>query len=191
MRLGRERTEEIFDLIPILNRYPLKEVIIHPRTGVQMYTGTPDLDTFEKCLRLCRFPVIYNGDIQTRADFERLQARFPILDNWMIGRGVVSDPFLPASIKGMLPESIDYVTHFRRFHDTLFARYAKVRYGPAQLADAMKGYWNYFAESFHSGERILKQVHKTTRADQYSAIVNRFFDQEARWKSEARVTAAA
>ena len=63
MRLGRHREDEIFQLLPILNRYPLKEVIIHPRTGVQMYNGVPNLDVFEKCLTLCRHPVIYNGDI--------------------------------------------------------------------------------------------------------------------------------
>ena len=44
-RLGRRHINEIFKLMPIFNQYPLEEIIIHPRTGKQMYDGKTDLDT--------------------------------------------------------------------------------------------------------------------------------------------------
>ena len=53
VRLGRKKTDEILALLPIFNRYPLDEVIVHPRTGKQMYGGEPNLDMFEKCLEAC------------------------------------------------------------------------------------------------------------------------------------------
>jgi len=177
-RLGRQRPDEIFDLLSVFNRYPIKELIIHPRTGVQMYTGQPDLNTFEKCLAVCRCTVIYNGDINAREDFERLRQRFPTVHTWMIGRGAVSNPFLPGHIKGH-PLGTDSLNRFRQFHDTLFERYALVRSGPAHLVDSMKGYWGYFARSFAKGEMLLKRVHKTQHPDQYRPLVARFFDQEA------------
>ena len=72
MRLGRYDHREIFTLMPVLNRYPLDEITIHPRTGVQMYEGTVDLDTFEEACAMCDHPVVYNGDIRSLGDFEKI-----------------------------------------------------------------------------------------------------------------------
>ena len=75
-RLGREHKKELFALIPVFNEYPIKELIIHPRTGKQMYEGEPDLEAFETALSMCRHPVVYNGDIRTADGFNRLSQRF-------------------------------------------------------------------------------------------------------------------
>lgn len=176
-RLGRAGIDEFEALIPVFNRYPIKEIIIHPRTGVQMYEGQPDVDAFEKYLPLIHSTVIYNGDINTLADYEALQRRFPGLDTWMIGRGLLANPFLPAAIKGGAPDGRVRLESFRRFHDLLFERYAQVRHGPAHLVDSMKGYWAYFAGSFGDGHRMLKQVRKLGSTEHYRALVDRFFDE--------------
>jgi tRNA-dihydrouridine synthase B len=57
-RLGRFSAAEMDALMPIFNRYPLSQVIIHPRTGVQMYTGRVDLKRFGECFALCRLPIV-------------------------------------------------------------------------------------------------------------------------------------
>lgn len=176
-RLGRAQPDEFSALIPVFNRYPIKEIIIHPRTGVQMYDGRPDVDTFEKCMPLIHSPVIYNGDIATRKDFEVVQNRFPNLNVWMIGRGVLANPFLPALIRGIAPDGAGRLDQFRRFHDALFERYARVRHGPAHLVDSMKGYWGYFADSFANGQHMLKQIRRLRTPGHYQALVNHFFDQ--------------
>ncbi len=75
-RLGRNDVNEIFQLMPIFNRYPLTEIIIHPRTGRQMYEGKTDLKTFETCLFLSHHPVVYNGDITDIDTFRALSGRF-------------------------------------------------------------------------------------------------------------------
>jgi tRNA-dihydrouridine synthase B len=175
-RLGHRHAEEILALLPLFNNYPIAELIIHPRTGVQMYTGRPDVDSFARCLPLSRCPVVYNGDINTCADFETLRGRFPTVSGWMIGRGVLGDPFLPAAIKGLANNDADRIDRFRCFHDTLYERYAQVRHGPAHLVDSMKGYWAYFAAYFPDGERILKQVRKTHSAEHYRELVERFLE---------------
>lgn len=182
LRLGRREPEEIFALLPVFNSYPLKELILHPRTGIQMYTGTVDLDTFEKCLGLSRCPVIYNGDILTRHKFEVLRERFATIDTWMIGRGLIINPYLPEEIKGKTTESVDRVTHFRQFHDTLFERLSDIRNGPAHLVDAMKGYWAYFSYAFKDGARLLKKIRKTQRLERYRQLVDHFFENEASWR---------
>lgn len=176
MRLGRHRSEEIFELLPVFNKYPIKELIIHPRTGVQMYTGRTDLDTFEKCLPLVRCAVIYNGDINTRQDYQMLRERFPGIATWMIGRGALSNPFLPAAIKGLSPDGISRVDRFRRFHEALYEDFSQIRHGPAHLVDGMKGYWTYFAGAFPEGERILKKIRKARTPEEYRAWVEYLLD---------------
>jgi tRNA-dihydrouridine synthase len=173
-RLGRRRSDEILALLPLFNAYPIRELIIHPRTGEQMYTGQPDLESFAHCLDLCRCPVVYNGDINTRDDFERLRRRFPAVSAWMIGRGVLGDPLLPAAIKRLPENHANRIDRFRGFHDMLYERYARVRHGPAHLVDSMKGYWTYFAAFFPDGGRMLKQVRKAHGADHYREVVDAF-----------------
>ncbi len=184
MRLGRFAAQEIYELLPVLNRYPLKEIIIHPRTGVQMYKGSPDLHTFENCLPQTPHRVIYNGDIVTADDFKRLQSRFASIDTWMIGRGVVANPFLPALIKGRNQEAVDPIALLRKFHDLLYNRYAEILFGPSHLTNKMKGFWLYFSKSFKNGHRILKQVQKTRKTELYRNVVDRFFDRDAQWQAE-------
>lgn len=177
-RLGRHDPDEMDALIPVFNSYPIEALIIHPRTGVQMYTGTPDLDRFEKSLSRLKCKVVYNGDINTTEDFRRLRQRFAQIDTWMIGRGVVANPFLPTAIKTSLPNGHQRMHIFRQFHDDLFERYAKVRHGPAHLVDSMKGYWGYFAQSFPNGRQVLKKILKTKQVAHYRSIVSTFLDSE-------------
>jgi tRNA-dihydrouridine synthase B len=176
MRLGRFRVDEIETLLPRLNGYPIESIAIHPRTGVQMYSGCPDLDAFERCLEITRHPVIYNGDIVCRADYEGLQNRFPQIKIWMIGRGVIMDPFLPSNIKWPLKDCGNRLQRFREFHDGLFARYQTALFGPSHLLDRMKGLWRYFSEGFQNGREIRKRIHKTTQIEHYLDVVQRFFD---------------
>ena len=106
MRLGLKSPDEIFNLIPILNDYPLLNITIHPRTGKQQYSGQVDLDTFEQTLPLLKHQVIYNGDLCTVADFRRLRQRFPKIQHYMIGRGILYDPLLPLKIKNNHPADL-------------------------------------------------------------------------------------
>ena len=99
MRLGLRSPDEIFDLVPVLNDFPLASVTIHPRTGKQQYGGQVDLDTFGRVLPLIRHHVIYNGDIHTLADYRRIRARFPQIKDFMLGRGVLYNPCLPLEIR--------------------------------------------------------------------------------------------
>ena len=101
MRLGHYQDDEILRLIPILNDYPLRSVTIHPRTGKQQYGGSVLLDRFAEVLPLLRHPVIYNGDICSVSDYQRIMNRFPQVAAVMIGRGALYNPLLPSQIKGL------------------------------------------------------------------------------------------
>lgn len=180
-RLGRKQRDEILKLILIFNRYPLEEIIIHPRTGTQMYDGEPDLDMFEKCLGLSGHPIVYNGDINDLATFKTLSGRFKTINLWMIGRGALADPFLPSVITAGKDDFTGKVETFRHFYEDLFDQYRQVFSGPGHLLARMKGFWTYFSKSFKNSRRIEKKIHRTQKLQRYLEIVDRFFDEEAEW----------
>jgi tRNA-dihydrouridine synthase len=179
MRLGRNRPDEILKLLPILNRYPLREITIHPRTARQMYGGVPDLDTFQACLEASRHPVVYNGDITDLAGFNALAARFPAVQAWMIGRGALADPFLPAAVKTGRAGVADRLQRIKAFYDDLFACYQERLSGPGHLLDRMKGFWTYLAPAFESGPSLARHIHRTFTLPRYVETVGRFFADEA------------
>ena len=180
-RLGRNNSNEIFQLMPVFNRYPVEEIVIHPRTGRQMYDGEPDLDVFEQCLELTRHRVVYNGDITGLAAFQRISARLKNTDRWMIGRAAVANPFLPAIIKNGKDEFSGKVETFRKFYEDLFEHYRQEFSGPGHLLERMKGFWTYFSQSFKDGRKIRKKVHRTHKLQSYLDIVARFFEEDAEW----------
>ncbi len=182
IRLGRRHAEEIHGVMEVLNRYPLESVTIHPRTGIQMYDGTPDLESFAWCLENCRHPVVYNGDIRNRSDFQRLASRFEKVDGWMIGRGVLANPFLPAQLKTTQEiDAMERIKRFRIFHDTLFDRYQERLSGPGHLLDRMKGLWKYFAQGMKNSEAGRKRIHKSRSIEQYEDAVSKLLGPGLKW----------
>jgi tRNA-dihydrouridine synthase len=181
LRLGLNSPQDILNLLPVLNRYPLREITIHPRIARQMYTGHPDLDTFQRCLGLSRHPVVYNGDIINLRRFFEISSRFATVDGWMIGRGALSNPFLPEAIKSGADTASAKVQRFRVFYEELFGRYHEVLSGPGHLLDRMKGFWTYFGVHFKNGAVLCKRIHRTFQLPRYLEVISRFFEEDAEW----------
>lgn len=179
VRLGWKETADIFRLLPVINQYPLSEIIIHPRTGLQRYEGPVDLDAFEDCLAVIRHPVVYNGDIRTVGDFRRLFRRFDRVHAWMIGRWCLADPFLPGHITTGADDIPDKIYRMQRFHEALFEAYNRVLDGPSHVLNKMKGLWRYFSLPFEDCKKTMKKITKTRQPDQYLERVNLFFETEA------------
>ena len=62
-RLGYFSPDEIEAIIPIFNKFPLSELIIHPRIGKQLYKGEADVERFKRLIPYINAPLVYNGDI--------------------------------------------------------------------------------------------------------------------------------
>jgi len=176
IRLGRKDKEEIHDLIRVLNRHPLDHVILHPRTGIQMYRGEADLDAFEAAMNACVHPFVYNGDITDKASFSTVKHRFSRVRRFMIGRGLLANPFLPEEIKGLSSDSTRYLTRLRHFHDDLVLAYADRLSGPGHLLGRMKGFWHYLGPSFKDHHKPVKKILRSPSLETYSAHVADFLD---------------
>jgi len=178
-RLGYHNADEIFRVMPTFNRYPLTEIIIHPRTGRQMYGGIPDWESFEKCIPLSAHPLVYNGDIVSLETFRELSERFGTISRWMIGRGALADPFLPEAIKNNKERFSDKSEILKQFHDELFRGYGEILDGPAHILGRMKGFWHYFALSFGYSGNLLKKIHKSRTVEQYDEAVRRILNTDS------------
>jgi len=176
IRLGRQSKNEIFKVLPVLNKYPLDEIILHPRTGIQMYEGTSDHDAFGSALLNCRHKLTYNGDITNLNSFYAVQKKFPQIRRFMIGRGLLANPFLAENIKGVLDHK-NQIDRIKNFHNDLFDSYQKIFSGPAHLTGRMKGFWTYLGPSFKQSRKALKTILKTRSITKYQDMVDCFFQQ--------------
>jgi len=179
MRLGYDSSEEIFQVLPILNKYPLESIAIHPRIGKQLYKGRVDLDAFQRCIESTAHVLLYNGDITDVTHFNKLAERFPAINHWMIGRGLIADPFLPLMIKNNIatfPE--DRVEIFGKFHDALFYEYSQALSGPSHLMMKMLLFWEYFSTAFHNSPKGLKKIKKAKTINAYHEAVKEILDRE-------------
>ena len=176
VRLGRTDARELFRLMPIFNAFPLKRVVIHPRIGTQMYGGEVDLDGFSEAASLSNHPVMYNGDIKDAETFASLRSRFPSIQQWMIGRWALSDPFLASELKGLTPPA-DPAASIRAFHDELYEAYREVLFGPKHVLDKMKEVWSFLGGAFPGFARHFKDISKSKTLEAYGYAVAALFEE--------------
>ena len=168
MRIGLENEDEIFNILPILDKFPIHEIIIHPRTGMQMYKGQVNTTIFEKCLELTKHDICYNGDINTIEDYSNLSSRFKTVNSWMLGRGLIANPFLAMQITQndkTFPENKMEI--FKNFHDELCEQYSGNLSGPSHLLTKMRVFWEYFSLSFSNSHKVYKRIKKATSISKY------------------------
>ena len=171
-RIGLESASRAAALLEIYNRYPIAELTVHPRTQRDLYGGKPDLETFSLFLEQSVHPVVYNGDIFSLSDYEKICARFPECRAVMIGRGLIANPALARELKGGPPLQME---ELRLFHDAVYESLRKTLPGQAPLLGKMKELWFYMGRNFTGADRCLKEIKKAKNEIQYRAAVRTLF----------------
>ncbi|MCQ2096820.1 MAG: tRNA-dihydrouridine synthase family protein [Fibrobacter sp.] len=171
MRLGYTSPEECLALLPLLNEAPLAHITMHPRLGVQQYKGALDFDTFQKFYEGCRHPLIFNGDITSIADIERLEKMYPNLAGVMIGRGLLANPQLAhqyafqKSVSKICQNAHPHSNSLQallQIHEALLADYRKRLQGDAQILDKIRPFWTYAVEAAQDPSRDHPDIPKRT-----------------------------
>ncbi|MGN0230296.1 MAG: tRNA-dihydrouridine synthase family protein [Muribaculaceae bacterium] len=166
MRLGMSSSEEWKQILPLCNIISPSHITVHPRIGAQQYKGAIDMEQFAHLYHICKYPVIYNGDITTTAQIEDIKAKFSNLKAVMIGRGLLYNPSMTAS-------SIDYdAIHI--FHSRLFEGNKNyLEGGDHQVLAKMLTYWEYLLPDVD--KNLRKKILKSTSLLKYSAAVEDLF----------------
>jgi len=174
VRLGFESKDDLETLIPIFNNYPIKEIIIHPRTGRQAYEGSVDLHSFEKNFEMSRHTVVYNGDIRSLDYFNYLKNRFPAIDRWMIGRGVIINPTLPAELKGENIDSSASAVKLRSFLDELLEVNCDIL-PLSSVLGKMKEMWGYLGAGLDKSGKLSRKIMLSSSLSEYNSVVDELF----------------
>ena len=173
IRLGVTEPDEWQNIIPVLNDFPLSEVIIHPRTAKQKYGGKVNWNEFEKIIAVCKHPVTGNGDINSKHDSIVLQTRFTNISSWMIGRGALADPFLPGELKGINYSQQQKKELFIEFHDT-YLNIVKQHFPNWNHSfNYIRNFWYYPLQNIENGQRYYKRLKKYLRVEEYNEWITK------------------
>lgn len=170
-----EQYDEWEEILDIYSKYNMEELIIHPRYQKEFYKGKPHLDAFIKATTKISIPLCYNGDIFAKEDFELIKAKCPSLDNVMLGRGILKNPGLLASINGTKAPTKSII---KDFHDDLFEQYQERMSGEMPTLYKMIELWTYMESSFTNPEKYMKKIKKAKHFSEYKAAVNALFTNE-------------
>lgn len=169
-RIGKNDPTEWPRLLDIYARYPVAELIVHPRLQKEFYRGAVHRDTFDAALARRQDVPVYNGDLFTAADVAAFCRQYPQVDAVMVGRGLIADPALGRRLRGGAPASRQELT---AFHDRLLADYRQRLSGDTPVLHRMRELWNYLSGSFEGTERELKAVRKAKTVAEYLPAAQR------------------
>ncbi|MBQ9030189.1 MAG: tRNA-dihydrouridine synthase family protein [Parasporobacterium sp.] len=198
-RIGFDSLEEWPEILEIFLKYPISELIIHPRLRREMYTGYPHLEAYQLAYDRCNTvaepsavsrnqnsgsdqktpgispaSLVYNGDLWDSACCRTLLKRFPETGTVMIGRGLLARPDLACTIKQIPVE--DLRGKLRRFHDEIYDGYLETFTGDKDVFMHMKEIWANLGKSFHGSDRLLKKLMKSQSASEYRIFVDQIFE---------------
>lgn len=171
-RIGKDDPDEFYELIQIYNKYPIEELIIHPRTQKDFYKNTPNLKIFGDAVKLSKNPLCYNGNLFTDKDMENFSAQFPDIDTVMLGRGIIMNPGLIEEMEGRGPVNLERI---KKFHDKLYADYKEINFGERNVLFKMKELWGYMLHSFPGSQKCAKKIRKSEKFYQYEEAVDELF----------------
>lgn len=181
-RLGTTDTDEWEDLLTVYDKYPLEELIIHPRIQKDFYKFTPHMECYRTAYETSRCSLCYNGDIFSPDDFQNLCREFPDTEKVMLGRGVLQNPWLIGMLRSADPAggeaSAPDKELLHAFCEDLCAGYARVISGDKNVLFKLKALWIYLGMSFTNPQKYLKKIKKANRLAEYEEAVDALFREQ-------------
>ena len=167
-RLGIQSSQEFPAILEVLNRYPIRELTLHPRVRKAFYSGGVDMDAFAYCVENSRAPVCFNGNLCSLEDIQKFRERFPQVGSVMLGRGLVGDP-------GMLTPGGTTVQALEAFYNELLGIYLVEFGGSRNAMFRLKENWRHLICRFENNEKLAKRLRKTTDLQEFKAITAEIF----------------
>jgi len=171
-RIGMEDSSEFEALLEVYAKYPLKELIIHLRTRSGMYKSNPEPAAFDLALSRCPFPLCYNGNIFTLADYNTALSRQPRIEHIMIGRGAITNPAIFRELRGGRALSLE---ELHAFHDAYLQLSLDSGLSEHFTLQRMKEHWAYMGCLFPEDKKLIKAVFKSRYLPDYMQAVSTLF----------------
>lgn len=153
-RIGYLAPEEFPRLLSIYRQYDAQELILHPRTRKEMYSGAVHMDAFALAAAGSPFPVVYNGDLFTAEDIRAFEAAHPETEAVMLGRGAAASR-----------------EELRQFHEELYEAY-RAELGGVNAMRKMKELWHYLSSLFIGADELAKKIARTKDVCKFNDYVS-------------------
>ncbi|HIW21237.1 MAG TPA: tRNA-dihydrouridine synthase family protein [Candidatus Dorea intestinavium] len=170
-RIGIEEEEEFLRLLEIYHKFPLKELIIHPRTLKDFYGNEIHFNAYQKALLDSPFPVCFNGDIRTKKDTEKINENYPTTNAIMLGRGIVGKPDLLQEIKedeAKKEQTLDFMKALKEGYFNLTNSEKQTLFKLKEIC----GYMSWFHEE---DKKIFKKMMKTNSLENFFILLEEVF----------------
>ena len=174
-RLGYFSPDEIDAIIPIFNRFPLSELIIHPRIGKQLYKGEADVERFKSLIPYINAPLVYNGDIFSVESFGRIREVVQPVSQFMLGRGLLANPFLAEDIRRDASNASGRTKRLHAYVLDLYEDRLHHAGGSPKVLGRMKELWSYLMYSFDEPQDIWRKIKKINALKEYEKAVETIF----------------
>lgn len=176
-RIGYANKEEFRELIEIFNKFPIYELIIHPRTREDYYRNDVKLDSFQYAIDNSKHVLCYNGNIFDKNDYCSIIKRFERVHAVMLGRGILRNPSVTDAIisKDVTEDKPDWNKIFA-FHDKLYSDYREYLSGDTNLLFKMKEIWLYMISSVETSggdtAKWTKKIKKIKNLYEYHSVIS-------------------
>jgi tRNA-dihydrouridine synthase C len=115
IRLGWENPADVIEIAKVAESLKVHWLTVHARTKADGYTPPARWSWLKDLKSSLKIPLIANGDIFSPEDYERCKAETGC-ENFMVGRGVLRDPFIFMKIKGLpLPDTATSIEVLKQF----------------------------------------------------------------------------
>ncbi len=166
-RLGKHDPREFERILSIYNRYPISELIVHPRIQKDFYKGEIRKEWLDYAYENSVNPVCVNGDIWLTEDVERNVTAYPDAIALMLGRGLIARPYLFTD-----GDVLKDKKRFKAFNEELLDAYCERMSGDFSILCKLKELWYYMLPALNLSEDYEKRLKKTTRVAEYRSLVN-------------------
>lgn len=165
-RIGVSSADEWERLLEIYKKYPVAELIVHPRLQTDFYKNTPNRAAYARAEEYLDIPLCYNGDIVSVRSYQEVVDAFPHTAGIMIGRGILRKPWLVGQIRKNGGADRKALI---AFHNEIVAGYEKEMQGERDVLFRLKELWAYLGDGFMDADRLLKKIKKSNRLGEYRA----------------------
>lgn len=173
-RLGYDDENQIFEMTDIINSFPFTEVTMHPRIAKDQYSGDINHQKFAEFAKVCKHPLIYNGDVTTLDDINKISTVYPTLKGIMIGRGLLMNPALASEYKnGVIMSDKEKKDKSKQLIKNLFTQCEELMNGEEQSVAHVKAYFEYLLPDIEKRNR--KKVLKANKAEKLRGAIAEFF----------------
>lgn len=150
---------------------------VHGRTRCDMFSDRSDWTVIARVKENARIPIIGNGDVFAPADAERMFHETGV-DGVMIGRGVLSNPWLIRQCWEYLDgRAVTSVSLAKRAEFTMdFLRRASLDAPPPVALGRIKKIGGYLAKGFPGSARLRALLHSAHTTSEFFEVLQVFFD---------------